>query len=66
MVEGLFDEKNDIATSRLKDYENQLNDKFALVDAKKKDIENRIDLEKKKQTAEITKKAQDTLKGLFR
>jgi predicted phage-related endonuclease len=51
---------------RLKDYENQLNDKLAVVDTKKKEIENRLNQEKKKQTDAITKKASDALKGLFK
>ena len=50
----------------LKEFDGQLNDKIALVEAKKKEIENRIDQEKKKQTAEITKKSKDALKGLFK
>jgi uncharacterized protein (TIGR03545 family) len=65
-AEKLFSEKKDMVMSRLKVYEGQVNDKLALVDAKKKEIENRIDQEKKKQTDDITKKAKDALKGLFK
>lgn len=65
-LEKLFAEKKDMVTNRLKDYENQLNDKLAMVDAKKKEIENRIDQEKKKQTDEVTNKAKDALKGIFK
>jgi uncharacterized coiled-coil protein SlyX len=65
-VEELFGEKKDMVTNRLKGFENQLNDKSALVEEKKKEIENRIDQEKKKQTDEVTKKAKDALKGLFK
>ena len=65
-VEKLFTEKKETVTKRLKDYENQMNDKLAMVEAKKKEIENRIDQEKKKQTDDVTKKAKDALKGLFK
>ena len=65
-VEKLLAEKKDMVTNRLKDYENQLNDKISIVDAKKKEFENRIDQEKKKQTDDLTKKAKDALKGLFK
>ncbi len=54
-----------MATNSLKDCESQLNNGFAVIDAKKNDIENRIDQEKK-QADEITKKARDALKGFFR
>jgi uncharacterized protein (TIGR03545 family) len=65
-AEKLFSEKRDLVMSRLKVYEDQVNGKLALVDAKKKEVEIRIDQEKKKQTDEITKKAKDALKGLFK
>jgi hypothetical protein len=65
-AEKLFSEKRDMVMSRLKVYEDQVNGKLALVDAKKKEVEIRIDQEKKKQTDEITKKAKDALKGLFK
>jgi uncharacterized protein (TIGR03545 family) len=65
-VEKLFTEKKETVTKRLKDYENQMNDKLTMVEAKKKEIENRIDQEKKKQTDDVTKKAKDALKGLFK
>jgi len=65
-LEKLFAEKKDMVTNRLKDYENQLNDKLAIVDAKKKEIENRIDQEKKKQTDDLTKKAKNALDGLLK
>jgi len=65
-VEKMFAEKKDMVTKRLKDYENQLNDKLTLVQEKKKEIEGRIEQEKKKQTDNLTKKAQDALKGLFK
>jgi len=65
-VEKLFEEKKSQVTGRLKDYENLLNDKLALVEAKKKEVEDRIDKEKKKQTDDLSKKAKDALKGLFK
>jgi uncharacterized protein (TIGR03545 family) len=65
-VEKLLSEKKDMVTTRLKDYENQMNDKLAVVESKKKEIENRIDQEKKKQIDDISKKAKGALKGLFK
>ena len=65
-VEKLYTEKKEMVLKRLKDYENQMNDKLAVVEAKKKEIENRIDQEKKKQTDDVTKKTKDALKGLFK
>jgi uncharacterized protein (TIGR03545 family) len=65
-VEKLFAEKKDMVTKRLKDYETQLNGKLALVQEKEKEIDVRIEQEKKKQTDNLTKKAQDALKGLFK
>jgi uncharacterized protein (TIGR03545 family) len=65
-VEKLLAEKKDMVTNRLKEYEKQLNDKLAVAEAKKKEIEDRIDQEKKKQTDDLTKKAKDALKGLFK
>jgi uncharacterized protein (TIGR03545 family) len=65
-IEKLFAEKKDMVTSRLKDYENQMKDKYAMAEAKKNEIENRIDQEKKKQTNDVTKSAKDALKGLFK
>jgi predicted phage-related endonuclease len=43
-----------------------VNEKLALVESKKKEIENRIDQEKKKQTDDVTKKAKDALKKIFK
>jgi uncharacterized protein (TIGR03545 family) len=65
-VEKLFADKKDMVTNRLKVYESQMNDKLAMAEAKKKEIENRIDQEKKKQTDDLTKKGKDALKGLFK
>jgi uncharacterized protein (TIGR03545 family) len=65
-VEKLFSEKKGLVTSRLKEYESQVNDKLAMVETKKKEIDNRIEQEKNKQTDELTKKAKDALKGLFK
>jgi uncharacterized protein (TIGR03545 family) len=65
-VEKLFAEKKDMVTNRLKEYENQLNNKLAMAETKKKEIENRVDQEKKKQTDDLSKKAKDALRGLFK
>jgi hypothetical protein len=65
-IDKLFAEKEDMVLNRVKEYENQLNDKIIMVEAKKKEIENRIDQEKKKQREDVIKKAKDALKGLFK
>ena len=72
-VEKLYNEKRSMVMNKVKDYENILNDKVSIVDnkkkeveKKKKEVENRIEGEKKKQTDTVKKKAQDAIKGLFK
>jgi uncharacterized protein (TIGR03545 family) len=65
-VERLYADKRDMVMLKVKEQEALVNEKFALVEVKKKEIENRIDQEKKKQTDDITKKAKDALRGLFK
>ena len=64
--ETLFNQKKEDVTSRLKGYESQVNEKLAMVDGKKKEVENKIEEEKKKQTEGVKKKAEETIKGLFK
>ena len=56
----------DLDRNKLKEYETLVNEKLALVESKKKEIENRIDQEKKKQTDDVTKKAKEALKKIFK
>jgi hypothetical protein len=55
-----------MVNAKLKEYESQVNDKLALVEGKKKELENKIESEKQKQTDSVKKKAEDALKGLFK
>ncbi len=65
-VEKLLNEKKTMVTDRIKSYEKQVNDKLAVVDTKKKEIDTKIEQEKKKQTDSLQKKAKDAIKGLFK
>jgi uncharacterized protein (TIGR03545 family) len=65
-VEKLLAEKKTVVTDRLKSYEKIVNDKLGVVDAKKKEIDSRIEQEKKRQTESLEKKAKDALKGIFK
>jgi len=65
-VEKLYNEKRDMVMNKVKGYETMVNEKLSLVEAKKKEIENRIDQEKKKQTDGVTNKAKDALKKIFK
>ncbi|MBI3579936.1 MAG: hypothetical protein HY089_11065, partial [Ignavibacteriales bacterium] len=64
--EALYDQKKNEATARLKSYENLVNEKLAMVEAKKKELQDKVDQEKKKQTDSAKKKLEDALKGLFK
>ncbi len=65
-VEELFNQKKQEMTSRLRAYENLLNEKLAFAEAKKKELEERIQGEKKKQEDALKKKGADALKGLLK
>ena len=65
-AEKLYNDQRDNVTAQLKDYESQVNDELALVEGKKKELENKVDSEKQKQTDGAKKKAEDVLKGLFK
>jgi len=62
----LFTEKKAEAVAQLHRYEVLLNDQLAMVSSKKKDLETRVEQEKKKQTDAAKKKLEDALKGLFK
>ncbi|MBF8247209.1 MAG: hypothetical protein HW374_9 [Bacteroidetes bacterium] len=64
--ETLFNQKKEDVTSRLRGHESQVNEKLAMVEGKKKEVENRLEEEKKKQTEGVKKKAEETIKGLFK
>lgn len=61
-LEALFNQKKDEVAGQLKTYEQLVNDKVALADGKKKELEDKIEAEKKKQAG----KAGDALKGIFK
>ncbi|GEM_PF-427059 len=72
-VEKLYNEKREMVMGKVRDYEKQANEKLAVVEAKKKEIEDRIEQEKRKKTDEVNKKAdevkkkaEDALKGLIK
>jgi uncharacterized protein (TIGR03545 family) len=64
--ENLFNQKREVVVGQLKGYEMLVNNKVALADGKKKELENKIDQEKKQQTDALKKKGQDLLKGLIK
>ena len=57
--ETLFNQKRDDAMKRLKGYESLVNDKLAMAEGKKNEIQ-------KKQEDALKKKGQDLLKGLIK
>ena len=64
--ETLLNQKRDDVLGKLKSYEGLVNEKVAMVEGKKKEIESKIEEEKKKQTEAVKKKADETIKGLFK
>jgi uncharacterized protein (TIGR03545 family) len=64
-VEKLLNEKRSMVMNKVNEYETMVNEKLALVEAKKVEIENRIEQEKKKQTDDAAKKTKDAVKKLF-
>jgi len=64
--EKLFNQKKEEAIARLGSYGGLLGQNLSLLDTKKKDIDARVEQEKKKQTDAVKKKAEDALKGLFK
>lgn len=64
--ENLFNQKRNEVLGQLKGYETLVNDQLAQVDAKKKELENKVEAERKKQTDAAKKKGDDLLKGLIK
>jgi len=64
--EKVFNQKKEEALTRIRAYENLVGEKFAMVETKKRELEARIDEEKKKQTDAAKKKLEDAVKGLFK
>ncbi len=64
--EALLTQKRDDVMKQLKAYQSLVNDKVALVENKQKELQKKIDDEKKKQEDALKKKGQDMLKGLFK
>jgi len=65
-VERIFEEKKQEALSRIREYENLVNEQIAMVEAKKKELEKRIEEEKAKGLDAAKKKLEDAMKGLIR
>jgi hypothetical protein len=65
-VEKLYADKRDMVMFKAKEQEALVNEKVAMAESKKKESENRIDQEKKKQIDDLTKKGKNALKGLFK
>lgn len=61
-----FQQKKAEALTRIASYERLLNERLALVEGKKKELEARVEEEKKKQTDAAKKKLEDAVKGLFK
>jgi len=64
--EKLFSQKKAEVLARLHSYEGLLGQNLSLLDAKKKDLDARVEQEKKKQTDAVKKQVEDGLRGLFK
>jgi len=64
--ENLYNQKREEVMARLKTYEGLVNEKLAMVENKKKELENKVEEEKKKQTDALKKKGEDLLKGILK
>ena len=58
--------KRDEVLSKVKAYESQVNEKLAMVETKKKELEAKVDSEKNKATDSVKKKAGDALKKILK
>lgn len=65
-VERLFEEKKSEVLAQIQEYGNLVNEKISLVEAKKKELEKRIEEEKSKGVDAAKKKLEDALKGIIR
>ena len=64
--EKMFNQKKDEALSQLKGYESLVSQNLALVDQKKKELDARVEQEKKKQADAARKQIEDAVRGLFK
>jgi hypothetical protein len=64
--EKFFDQKKEEVFARVKAYESLVNEKIAMVDTKKKELQARVEQEKKKHSDTVKKKLEDAVKGLFK
>ncbi len=64
--EALLNQKRDEVTKQLQGYQSLVNDKVALVENKQKELQKKIDDEKKKQEDALKKKGENELKNLFK
>ncbi|HXG39221.1 MAG TPA: TIGR03545 family protein [Bacteroidota bacterium] len=64
--EQLFNQRKEEVLARVKQYENLVNEKLALAENKKKELEMRIEEEKRKQAEGAKKKLEDALRGLIK
>jgi uncharacterized protein (TIGR03545 family) len=62
----LFNQKKEEVLVRARAYESLVNEKIAIVDGKKKELQARVEQEKRKQTDAAKKKLEDAVKGLFK
>jgi uncharacterized protein (TIGR03545 family) len=60
--EKLYDDKKKEIDARIKDYQSQIDQKIAMVDAKKKELQDRVEGEKNRQVNEAKKKAESEAK----
>jgi uncharacterized protein (TIGR03545 family) len=63
-VEAFLNEKQKLAMAELNKYQTLIDEQLAIVENKKKEIEKRIEEEKKRATGEAKKKLEDVLKGI--
>jgi uncharacterized protein (TIGR03545 family) len=65
-VEKLYTEKREMVLAKAQEYETTVNEKLTFIENKKKELEQRIEDEKNKQTGAVKKKAEDQLKNLLK
>jgi uncharacterized protein (TIGR03545 family) len=62
----LFNQKKEEVLARVRAYESLVNENMAMVEGKKKELQARVEQEKRKQTDAAKKKLDDAVKGLFK
>jgi uncharacterized protein (TIGR03545 family) len=60
--QAIYDQKKKEVDARIKDYETLINEKIAMVDAKKKELQDKVEAEKNKQVNEAKKKVESEAK----